>query len=107
MTRYSFSQNDEFVGAYCIEAIPNQPQVAHCHSFFIAHDKRGKKFGSAMKVDQCKKLRELGFNYATCTTRADNAAQAAVLTRCGWTPISRFGNSNTGGETVLWGWEVV
>ena len=30
MTRYAYP-----FGVFCIDAIPNQPQVAHCHSFFM------------------------------------------------------------------------
>ena len=30
MTRYATEY-----GAFCIEQIPNQPQLAHCHSFHI------------------------------------------------------------------------
>ena len=35
MTRYATGY-----GVFCIEAIPNQPQLAHCHSFFVKADQR-------------------------------------------------------------------
>lgn len=93
-------------GAFCIDAIPNQPQVAHCHSFFVHDHARGQGLGKALKVWQCQILRELGFNYATCTTAGDNLRQHAVLRFVGWEVIGRFKNSRTGGETWIWGWEV-
>lgn len=102
MTRYAF----DGVGAYCIDAIPNQPQVAHCHSFFIHAHHRGHGHAERMKRDQCQKLYELGFNFATCTTVATNTRQIRVLERCGWVPLTKFKNSQADGETVLWGWAV-
>lgn len=102
MTRYAF----DGVGAYCIDAIPNQPQVAHCHSFFIHAAFRGYGHAERMKKDQCKKLRELGYNFATCTTAGGNERQHRVLEKCGWQRLTEFRNSQSGGATVIWGWEV-
>lgn len=93
-------------GAFCIDAIPNQPQVAHCHSFFVHAHARGKGAGKALKQWQCQILRDMGFNYATCTTAGDNHRQHAVLRSVGWDVIGRFQNSRTCGETWIWGWAV-
>lgn len=101
MTRYAYSY-----GAFCVEAIPNQPQVAHCHSFFVRADMRGQGFGSILKRQQCDLLKHLGFNYATCTTAGDNDRQHRVLEGVGWKRLGEFRNTLTGGITVLWGWGV-
>lgn len=101
MTRYAYP-----FGAFCIEAIPNQPQVAHCHSFFVRADQRGMGNGKRLKLAQLDVLRAQGFNFATCTTAGDNVRQHRVLESCGWKRLSEFHNSLTGGSTVLWGWEV-
>lgn len=101
MTRYATGY-----GVFCIEAIPNQPQLAHCHSFFVKADQRGKGYGKKLKQEQCRVLAELGFDYATCTTAGDNTRQHRVLESCGWQRLSEFPNSKTGGTTVLWGWTV-
>lgn len=93
-------------GAFCIDAIPNQPQVAHCHSFFVHDHARGRGLGKALKAWQCQILREQGFNFAQCTTAADNHRQHAVLHSVGWGVIDRFPNTLSGGETWLWGWAV-
>lgn len=99
MTRYAYP-----FGAFCIDAIPNQPQVAHCHSFFVRADKRGQGFGTLLKQEQCEVLRDMGFDFATCTTAGDNVRQHRVLESCGWRRLAEFGNSLTGGSTIVWGW---
>lgn len=101
MTRYAYP-----FGAFCIEAIPNQPQVAHCHSFFIHAEQRGQGLAKLMKQSQCDILRAQGFNFATCTTAGDNTRQHRVLEYCGWNKLSEFSNSQSGKTTILWGWEV-
>lgn len=101
MARYAYPY-----GAFCIDAIPNQPQVAHCHSFFVRADQRGQGFGKLLKAQQCDVLREMGFDYATCTTAGDNVRQHKVLDGLGWKRLGEFPNSLTGGATILWGWEV-
>jgi len=30
-------------GAYEIDSVPSQPQVAHCHGFFVRHELRGRQ----------------------------------------------------------------
>lgn len=101
MTRYAYD-----IGAFCIDAIPNQPQVAHCHSFFVHAEHRGKGHGKALKLQQLQVLREQGFNFAQCTTAGDNERQHSVLKACGWKPMAEFTNSLSGGTTIIWGWEV-
>jgi len=101
MTRYAYP-----FGVFCIDAIPNQPQVAHCHSFFIHAQHRGQGKGKLLKLTQLEVLRSLGFNYATCTTAGDNIRQHKVLESCGWKRIGQFYNSRDDATTILWGWEV-
>lgn len=94
------------VGVYCIDAIPNQPQVAHCHSFFIHEQHRGKGYAIELKRHQMNTLRELGFNFATCTTAGNNERQHRVLEAAGWKRLAEFRNTRDGAATVMWGWEV-
>lgn len=101
MTRYAC----EF-GVFCIDAIPNQPQVAHCHSFFVPANKRGNGYGTFLKEFQNKLLSDLCFDYATCTTAESNFRQHSVLRNCGWRIISSFHNRNTDEKTIIWGYEV-
>jgi GNAT superfamily N-acetyltransferase len=101
VTRYAYP-----FGAFCVEQIPNQPQVAHCHSFFVKASKRGRGMGKLLKRTQCEVLRDQGFNFATCTTAADNIRMHRVLESCGWQRLAEFGNDATAGSTILWGWKV-
>lgn len=101
MTRYAYP-----FGVFCIDAIPNQPQVAHCHSFFIHASHRGQGKAKLLKQIQLQHLRDQGFNFATCTTAGDNVRQHRVLEGVGWRRLAEFANSHSGGATVIWGWEV-
>ncbi len=98
MTRYSYPE-----GCFHIEPTPSQPQIAHCHGFFIKHDQRGKGLAHGLKLKQMASLRELGYDYATCTVAVDNLAQQTVLQQAGWTQLADFNNSKTGSVTELWG----
>jgi predicted GNAT family acetyltransferase len=37
------------VGAYEIDSVPSQPQVAHCHAFFVPNDLRGRGLAHILK----------------------------------------------------------
>lgn len=102
MTRFAFP-----IGAFCIDALPNQPQLAHCHSFFVPAHMRGRGHAQQLKQLQCEALREQGFDFATCTTAGDNIRQHKVLERAGWQRLATFENQISGGTTVLWGWKVL
>lgn len=101
MTRYSTPY-----GAYEIDSVPGQPQIAHCHSLFVKREHRGRGHGTALKAHQMNTLRELGYDYATCTTDGSNERQRAVLERAGWSLLQNIPNGRTGGVTQLWGWIV-
>lgn len=101
MTRYALP-----FGVFCVDAIPNQPQVAHCHSFFIHDSHRGQGLAKLLKQHQHEVLRAQGFNFATCTTAGDNHRQHRVLESLGWKRLTEFHNTRDGSATVLWGWEV-
>lgn len=98
-----FSNN---AGAFHIEPVPSQPQIGHCHGFFVRHDMRGKGHGLLLKEQQKRILAELGYDFATCTVDSQNAAQITILRKSGWRMLAEFCNSKTGGNTQLWGWEV-
>ena len=42
MTRYCTQY-----GAYEIDSVPGQPQLAHCHGFFVAPEHRGTGLGAS------------------------------------------------------------
>lgn len=98
MTR--FANN---TGAFHIEPAPSQPQLAHCHGFFVRHDMRGRGHGSVLKEQQMKCLKNLGYDFAICTVDGQNQAQITILEQAGWQMLVEFNNSKTGGTTMLWG----
>lgn len=93
-------------GAYEIDSVPSQPQVAHCHAFFVPRDLRGQGRAHALKTHQNMMLSAHGYDFATCTVCSSNAAQKRVLTRAGWARLAAFTSSKTGEEVELWGWAV-
>lgn len=93
-------------GAFEVSPTPGQPQLAHCHGFFIVPSGRGKGLGTSQKEAQMKVLTDELFDYATCTVDSNNTAQKRVLAKTGWKLLDTFDNSRTGGKTELWGWDV-
>lgn len=101
MTRYATT-----FGAYEIDSIPGQPQVAHCHSLFILPECRGRGMAHQLKQHQNNTLATLGYDFASCTVAASNTAQKRVLQQAGWVQISHFNNTRTGDKTEVWGYLV-
>lgn len=93
-------------GAYEIDSVPSQPQVAHCHGFFIRHELRGRGLAHGLKAHQGLMLVGLGYDFATCTVCNSNFAQKRVLARAGWASLAAFVSRKTGEEVELWGWSV-
>lgn len=98
MTRYAIT-----AGSYHIDPLPGQPQVAHCHSFFVPADRRGMRLGHMLKEHQVANLVAEHYDYATATVDASNAAQKRVLTKAGFRWLDTFANTKTGSNTELWG----
>ena len=101
MTRHA-----NIYGCYEIDSIPGQPQIAHCHSFFVPIDRRGLKLGHALKEHQVKTLAAELYDYATATVDSGNEAQKRVLEKAGFRRLDTFTNSKTGGTTELWGRQI-
>ncbi len=101
MTRYATGY-----GCYEITPVPGQPQIAHCHGFFIRHDRRRQGLAHQLKAHQNAQLRADGYDFATCTIDGANEHQQKVLKKAGWHKIAEFSNSKTGGLTFIYGWVV-
>ena len=76
MTRHAIP-----AGSYHVEPLPGQPQVAHCHGFFVPIDRRGMKLGHMLKEHQLSTLVAEHYDYATATVDASNHAQKRMLTK--------------------------
>lgn len=101
MARFAFKE-----GCFHIDPMPGQPQIAHCHGFFVFENMRGKGNGHVLKSRQMELLKQDKFDFATCTVAKENLAQQSILAKAGWHGMESFDNSNTGGSTQLWGWRV-
>lgn len=93
-------------GAFHIDPMPAQPQIALCTGFFIAEQHRGKGHGHSLKQSQMYQLVSNHYDYAICTVDASNNRQKSVLHKAGWTYLHQFDNKKTGTTTEVWGWQV-
>ena len=98
MTRYAYPE-----GAFEVDTIPAQPQIAHCHGFFVTAKNRGKGNAHVLKKRQMNLLASEHYDYATATVDGSNAAQKKVLTKAGFRCLDTFINRKTCGVTELWG----
>lgn len=90
-------------GAYEIDSLPSQVQVAVCHGFFVLPEKRGRGNGHVLKRLQDIDLRALNYDYALCTVAASNSRQRCILERAGWQKLAGFSNRRTEEATEIWG----
>ncbi len=101
MTRFAVGH-----GAFNIESLPSQPQVAICHGFFVAPNTRGQGFSHQLKKAQAEIFKGLAYDYAICTVMADNKAQKSVLEKAGWVQLAGFYSARQDAQIEIWGAEV-
>lgn len=97
MSRYSNA-----FGAFEIDSLPGQSQVAVCHSFVVPDDMRGKGHGHQLKSLQEIELDIQHYDLAICTVAAGNERQKRVLTKAGWQHLTSFRNRRSSETTELW-----
>lgn len=90
------------IGAFEIDSLPSQVQVAICHGFFVHEHKRGKGYAIALHAIQLKELRNLGYDYAIATVSGVNPAQSKAIANAGWTLTNTFYNRRIGQKTEVW-----
>lgn len=93
-------------GAFHIDPMPGQPQIALCTGFFVKEEFRGKGHGHLLKRSQMCQLVIDHYDYAMCTVDSLNSRQKAVLREAGWQYPHMFDNNKTGTQTEVWGWQV-
>lgn len=97
MTRYS-----NHFGAFEIDSLPGQSQVAVCHSFVVPEDHRGQGYSHQLKSLQAIDIDIQHYDFAICTVAAGNARQKRVLAKAGWTFLASFRNRRSSETTELW-----
>ena len=98
MTRFATED-----GAFEIDSLPSQCQVAICHGFYVKPTRRGRGTAHNLKSYQNALVRQLGYDYAICTVAAANVAQKAVLTKSGWRKLDEFFSQRQNEIIELWG----
>ena len=93
-------------GAFEVESYPGQPQIAHCHAFFIRPHLRGMGLGKSLKRMQTTLLEAHNYNYATCTVLESNMTQKKILLGEGWKHLDSFFDSRQNAQVELWGYSV-
>lgn len=102
MSRYGYPP-----GAYNIEPMPSQPQLALCHGFFVQEGKRGQGLAHLLKGYQNAELEIQQYDYAICTVSQFNTAQQKVLAAAGWVKLTSFRNRRQAENTEIWGYTVI
>lgn len=92
-------------GAFEIDSLPGQSQVAVCHSFVVPEEHRGKGHGHHLKAYQDAEIGIQHYDFAICTVAAGNARQKRILTVAGWRRLATFRNRRSCETTELWGRE--
>lgn len=98
MTRFAAKD-----GAFEIDSLPSQCQVAICHGFYIKPDSRGQGAAHALKQEQNEVLSGLGYDYGLCTVAESNRAQKAVLEKARWRFLDSFFSSRQNERIEIWG----
>lgn len=89
-------------GAFEIDSLPGQSQVAVCHSFVVPEKFRGKGYGHRLKRQQALELDALHYDFALCTVAAGNERQKRILAKAGWRFLADFRNCRSCETTELW-----
>lgn len=97
MTRHS-----NLFGAFEIDSLPGQSQVAVCHSFMVPEDMRGHGHGHRLKSMQAIELDIQHYDLAICTVSAGNEKQKRILAKAGWIYLTGFRNRRSAETTELW-----
>ena len=97
MTRHS-----NHYGAFEIDSLPGQSQVAVCHAFVVPEDRRGQGHGHQLKHLQEIELDLQHYDFAICTVAAVNYRQKRILAKAGWQRIAAFRNRRSCETTEMW-----
>lgn len=101
MTRYALT-----CGAFEIDSLPSQCQIAVCHGFYVNPAARKQGFGHVLKTEQMEVLQHLNYNFAICTVVSSNVAQKKILERSGWEFMRKFYSERQDEHVEVWGIEL-
>lgn len=91
------------IGHFELTGLPGCNQIAVSHHAFIVPAMRGKGLGHITHRTRLDLIKQLGYDYALCTTDAANEPQRKILEAAGWNQLDQFKNSETNHEVIIWG----
>lgn len=94
---------DGIGGFYELNPFPGCNQLVVSNHSWLSPKHRGKGLGTKIHIQRLAQIRILGYDYALCTVRADNAPQVRILEKCGWKLLDAFTNRETGNVVKLYG----
>lgn len=98
-----YSEEHAFEGVYGrLTNFAGSGDVVVSHSVYLNPAERGKGKGKRAHFQRLKKMQELGYTYALCTVRADNAAERTILRRAGWEVLANY-RGYGGAHLILYG----
>ena len=90
-------------GAFEIDSLPGNSQIAMCHHFMVLNQYRGKGRGRELKEYQEQVLEQMHYGYAIATVAAHNIPQIKIMEATGWKRLDTFYNVRHGEMTIIWG----
>lgn len=96
------ARHSNHFGAFEIDSLPGQSQIAVCHSFVVPEDRRGQGHGHRLKSLQEIELDIQHYDYAVCTVAASNDRQKRILASAGWKKLDEFRNRRSAETTEIW-----
>lgn len=90
-------------GAFEIDSLPGNSQIAMCHHFLVLKEFRGKGMGHELKRHQDQVLNQYHYGYAIATVAAHNTAQIKCMEASNWRLLDEFWNERYGETTTIWG----
>lgn len=94
-------------GFYELNSFPGCNQIVVSNHSFVKPELRGMGLGKQIHQERLDLMKELGYDYALCTVKADNIAQISILVKNQWKFLDSFHNKETGHDVLIYGRKVV
>lgn len=91
----------DYAGAFEIDSLPGNPQVAVSHAVYVKA--KGKGHGKAQHAQRLGQLSRLCYDYVLCTVDTANDTQVHILEQNGWTKLDSFTSSKTSHLVAIYG----
>ena len=90
-------------GFYELNPFPGCNQIVVSNHSWIGHKHRGKGIGTHEHQSRLEEIQRLGYDYAICTCKLENAPQQRILEKHGWKLLDSFENRETENKVLIYG----